>query len=121
MLLVEDNLDAAESLAMILELLGHPVRAVHDGARALDAARAQRPDLMLVDIGLPGMNGYEVAREIRRDATLSHCTLVALTGYGREEDKRKARAAGFDDHLVKPVDMKELRALLQRVGGRGKR
>jgi PAS domain S-box-containing protein len=117
-LIVEDNLDAAESLAMILELLGHPVRTIHDGARALDVARAEHPDLMLVDIGLPGTDGYEVARAVRRDPDLARCTLVALTGYGREEDKRAAEAAGFDAHLVKPVDMQALRALLQRVGER---
>lgn len=114
-LIVEDNDDAAESLVMILELLGHPVRVAHDGVRALEAARAQTPDLMLIDIGLPGMNGYEVARHVRQDPTLRACVLVALTGYGRDEDKRAALAAGFDHHLVKPVDIHGLRALLQRA------
>jgi two-component system CheB/CheR fusion protein len=119
-LLVEDNPDAAESLMMILELLGHHVRVVYDGRAALEAARANRPDVMLIDIGLPGMNGYELAQAIRRDATLAQTILVALTGYGRSEDKAHALAAGFDYHLVKPVDLQALGDLVARpVQGRG--
>ena len=119
-LLVEDNPDAAESLMMILELLGHHVRVVYDGRAALEAARANRPDVMLIDIGLPGMNGYELAQAIRRDATLAQINLVALTGYGRSEDKAHALAAGFDYHLVKPVDLQALGDLVARpVQGRG--
>jgi two-component system CheB/CheR fusion protein len=117
-LVVEDNRDAAESLVMILEMLGHPVHVVYDGAAALDAARRYAPDLMLVDIGLPGIDGYEVARRVRRDPALARCILVALTGYGRNEDKRQARAAGFDRHVVKPVDLTALRALLQEIDER---
>ncbi len=94
--MVEDNPDAAESLVMILELLGHHVRVVHDGLAALEMARANAPDIMLVDIGLPGMNGYEVARAIRSEPELRSIVLVALTGYGRPEDKAQAMAAGFD-------------------------
>src|SRR5262249_38848592 len=101
-LLGEDNLDAAESLMMLLELLGHRVRVAHDGPTALEAARANVPDVMLVDIGLPGMDGYEVAQEVRQDAALRRVVLVALTGYGRDEDRARALAAGFDYHLVKP-------------------
>ncbi len=115
-LMVEDNPDAAESLVMILELLGHHVRVVHDGRAGVDAARANVPDIMLIDIGLPGMNGYDVARAIRRDPQLKHLLLVALTGYGRPEDKAQAMAAGFDYHLVKPVDLDALGDLIARLG-----
>jgi PAS domain S-box-containing protein len=119
-LLVEDNPDAAESLMMILELLGHHVRVVHDGRAALEAARANLPDIMLIDIGLPGMNGYELAQAIRREATLARIILVALTGYGRPEDKAQALSAGFDYHLVKPVDLQALGDLVARPApGRG--
>ena len=115
-LLVEDNPDAAESLTTLLELLGHHVRAVYDGIAALDAARASTPDVMLVDIGLPGMDGYEVARRVRRDPALTQVVLVALTGYSRNEDKRQAMAAGFDHYLVKPVDPDALHGLVARFG-----
>ena len=114
-LMVEDNPDAAESLVMLLELLGHHVRLAHDGARALEAARANIPDVMLIDIGLPGMDGYEVAAAIRNDPALRHLVLVALTGYGRPEDKNRAMAAGFDYHLIKPVDVGTLKELVGRV------
>jgi signal transduction histidine kinase/CheY-like chemotaxis protein len=115
-LVVEDNADIAESLTMLLEMLGHRVRAAHDGVEALDAARANVPDVMLVDIGLPGMDGYEVARRVRRDPDLKQVVLVALTGYGREEDKRQALAAGFDFHLVKPVNPDALNGLVAQLG-----
>jgi CheY-like chemotaxis protein len=121
MLVVEDNADAAESLLMLLELKGHRARAVGDGFAALTEARAQRPDVLLVDIGLPGIDGYEVARRIRQDAELGDALLVALTGYGRDEDRRRALAAGFDQLLVKPVDLQQLDAILTRAadGARG--
>jgi two-component system CheB/CheR fusion protein len=101
---------------MFLELFGHRVRAVHDGMTAMDAARANVPDVMLVDIGLPGMDGYEVARRVRRDPDLKQVVLVALTGYGREEDKQQAIAAGFDYHLVKPVSPDAIDGLVARLG-----
>jgi CheY-like chemotaxis protein len=101
---------------MILEILGHHVRAVHDGPQALEAARANRPDVMLVDIGLPGMNGYDVARAARSDPTLADVVLVALTGYGTDEDKARSIAAGFDHHLVKPVNVEALGELVGRIG-----
>jgi two-component system CheB/CheR fusion protein len=116
-LLVEDNPDAAESLRMLLEILGHQVRVVHDGPSALDVAPEYAPNVMLVDIGLPGMDGYEVARRVRGDGGLRDVVLVALTGYGRDEDRRQAFAAGFDHHLVKPVDLTALERLVARVGG----
>jgi CheY-like chemotaxis protein/two-component sensor histidine kinase len=114
-LLVEDNRDAAESLTMLLDLYGHRVRTVYDGFAALDAARAEAPDVMLVDIGLPGMDGYEVARRIRGDVALHAVRLIALTGYGRDEDRQAALAAGFDHHLVKPVNPDRLHGLVTEV------
>jgi len=114
-LLVEDNLDAAESLAMLLELLGHRVDVAYDGTTALDVARRVRPEIMLVDIGLPGIDGYEVARRVRRDPAVGGAVLVALTGYGRDEDRRRALAAGFDHHLAKPVDIARLQDLVDEL------
>lgn len=111
-LIVEDNVDAAESLMMLLELLGHAVRVAHDGPAGLQQARQRRPDIMLVDIGLPGMDGYEVARQVRRDPQLAHLTLIALTGYGCDDDRRAALDAGFDRHLVKPIDPDLLEQLI---------
>ena len=116
LLIVEDNTDAAESLMMLLELLGHRVRVVHDGVAALEAATANVPDVMLIDIGLPGIDGYEVARRIRREPGLERVVLVALTGYGREGDKKQALAAGFDYHLAKPVNPDTLQDLVARLG-----
>jgi CheY-like chemotaxis protein len=101
---------------MLLELLGHHVRVVHDGLAALEAATASVPDIMLIDIGLPGLDGYEVARSIRREPALRNIVLVALTGYGRPEDKAQAMAAGFDYHLVKPVDLEALGELVAQLG-----
>jgi CheY-like chemotaxis protein len=114
--LIEDNADAAESLVMLLGLLGHQARSYPDGVSGLDGARAMPPDVMLVDIGLPGIDGYEVARRARRDPRLAAVPLVALTGYGRDEDRHQALAAGFDQHLVKPVDVDALQALLAALG-----
>jgi len=115
-LLVEDNQDAAEMLAMLLDVLGHEVTVLPDGPAAIEAARTSRPDIMVIDIGLPGMSGYEVAQAVRTDPALRRVVLVALTGYGQAEDKARALAAGFDHHLVKPVDVKVLSDLLSRVG-----
>jgi signal transduction histidine kinase/ActR/RegA family two-component response regulator len=114
-ILVEDNVDAAESLQALLEVLGHRVRVAGNGPRALAMAEADPPNVMLVDIGLPGMDGYEVARRARADARLRHVILVALTGYGREEDRERARDAGFDHHLVKPVDPSALHDLVLQL------
>jgi PAS domain S-box-containing protein len=111
-LVVEDNLDAAEGLMMLLEVFGHETRVAHDGPSALEAARADRPDLMLVDIGLPGIDGYEIARRVRSAPELCDLPLVALTGFGHEEDRRRAFEAGFDHHLTKPVDPARLRQLV---------
>jgi PAS domain S-box-containing protein len=111
-LLVDDNHDVAESLAMLLEFDGHQVLIAHEGTTALEIARAERPDIILLDIGLPGMNGYLVAKEIRLNSELAQTMLIALTGYGQLQDREKSRAAGFDAHLVKPIDYETLRKLL---------
>ncbi len=120
-LVVEDNPDAAETLVMLLELLGHRARVLGDGPGAVDAARERAPDVMLVDIGLPGMDGYEVARRVRQEPGLAGIRLIALTGYGRPEDRSRAAAAGFDHHLVKPVEIAALDAMLGQGRARAPR
>ncbi|MBI2876111.1 MAG: PAS domain-containing protein [Candidatus Tectomicrobia bacterium] len=114
-LLVDDNQDGARMLALILEMQGHQVHIVHDGPSALVAAGEYRPDVVLLDIGLPGMDGYEVARRLRQRADLPPMRLVAITGYGQEEDRQQAREAGFDHHLIKPIDPEELLRLLSNA------
>ncbi|MFO1431875.1 MAG: ATP-binding protein [Candidatus Competibacteraceae bacterium] len=111
-LVVDDNVDVAESMAVLLELEGHQVRTVYTAHAALEAARTFRPDVVLLDIGLPGMDGYEVARRLRASPATRHVLLIALTGYGREEDRARSKAAGFDRHLVKPVEPEALNALI---------
>ncbi len=112
-LVIEDNPDAAESMGLLLELSGHEVAIAADGRQGLETARRFRPDVVLCDIGLPGgMDGYEVARQMREDPLLSRARLIALTGYGQEEDQRRAREAGFDIHLTKPADPVMLGRLL---------
>ena len=103
-LLVEDNADAREMLSAALRLQGHEVHVASDGPEGVSAALALEPDAALVDIGLPGFDGYEVARRIRAGTRGQATRLVALTGYGQPEDRRRTLDAGFDDHLVKPVD-----------------
>lgn len=102
-LVVDDNQDAAESLQMVLEMQGHDVLVAHDGRKALEIASRERPDLVLLDIGLPGLDGYEVAARLRQDPATAEARLVALTGYGHEESRQRALAAGFDAHFAKPV------------------
>ncbi|MEZ0230688.1 MAG: ATP-binding protein, partial [Planctomycetota bacterium] len=113
-LIVDDNHDAADSLSELLTESGHEVASAYDGAKALELAKKFLPDVVLLDIGLPGLDGYSVARELRRrhaDAFI----LVALTGYGQEEDRRRAREAGFDHHMVKPVRLDALSKLLAQA------
>jgi CheY-like chemotaxis protein len=113
---VDDNRDAATSLGMLLNVLGADVHVAHDGPAALKAFDTYRPAIVLLDIGMPGMDGYEVAREIRsRSNGVRVPLVVALTGWGQEEDRRTARAAGFDHHLVKPANIEALQALLATV------
>ena len=111
-LVVDDNVDAAETLGMLLCATGHDVRTAHDGLAALEAARDYRPSVMVLDIGLPGLNGYEVAKRIRQDPILKHIVLVALTGYGQELDRETSLEAGFDHHLVKPARFAQLQQIL---------
>lgn len=112
---VEDNADAREALRALLELDGHRVDVASDGQQGLERVLAVRPDVAFVDIGLPGMDGYEMARKVRATAEGRGVRLIALTGYGRVEDRRLAREAGFDGHLVKPLDPQALAQLLQSV------
>lgn len=113
-LVVEDNHDAAEALTMLLELFGHDATVASDGSKALEAVRNSAFDIALVDIGLPGIDGYEVARRIRLIPKANAMLLVALTGYGQDSDKQRALSAGFDEHLTKPVKIERLQALLNR-------
>jgi signal transduction histidine kinase/CheY-like chemotaxis protein len=112
-LVVEDNVDAAHSLETLLHLSGHFVDVADSGPAGVEAARRLRPEVVLCDIGLPGMDGYAVARALRREPATAGVRLIALTGYGQQEDQRLAREAGFDLHLTKPVDFEELRRLLE--------
>ena len=107
-LVVDDNRDAADSLAMLLEIGGHEVATAYSAPDALKRAPELKPAVILLDIGLPGLDGCEVARRMRDMPELRGVRLVALTGYGRDEDRRRTRDAGFDHHLVKPVDLDEL-------------
>jgi PAS domain S-box-containing protein len=112
-LVVDDNVDAANSLSALLEMSGHLVSVTHSGAEALHQATVHAPDVVLLDIGLPGMNGYEVARRLRELPGMKTTRLIAITGYGQESDKRAAIEAGFDTHLVKPVDYQLLADILE--------
>jgi len=111
-LVVDDNVDAAVTLSMILDATGHATRVAHDGYQALDAARAFLPRVVFLDIGMPGMNGYDTARAMRAMPELAHVTLVALTGWGAESDRRLSKEAGFDHHLTKPVQLSVVEELL---------
>jgi signal transduction histidine kinase/CheY-like chemotaxis protein len=114
-LVVDDNLDSAESLATLLQFAGHDVRVAHDGPGALKAAKEFLPDVVLLDIGMPGMSGYQVARKLREEPELRHVMLVAQTGWGQEEDRHRAKAAGFDYFLIKPIVPRELHGLIARL------
>jgi CheY-like chemotaxis protein len=111
-LVVDDNADAADSLVALLEALGHTTTVAHDGVAGLEAARAFLPDLVFLDIGLPGMSGYDVAREVRRTAALRQPVLIALTGWGSQSDQEQSHEAGFDQHLTKPVSLEALEQAL---------
>ena len=114
-LVVDDNKDSADSLGMLLRLGGNDTRTAYDGLEAVDVAETFRPDLVLLDIGLPKLNGYEVARRIRQQPWGRNATLVALTGWGQDEDRRRSQEAGFDLHLVKPVELEALEKLLAKL------
>ena len=111
-LVADDNRDAADSLRMLLSVAGHDVLVAYDGTEALELARSHRPDALLLDIGMPGMTGYEVAQAVRGESWGSAVLLVALTGWGQQEDKDRAQLAGFDRHFTKPVNSQAIEALL---------
>jgi CheY-like chemotaxis protein len=112
-LIVDDNHDSAMSLGMMLDLMGNETRIAHDGLAAVETAEQFRPDIILLDIGLPKLNGYDACRRIRGQPWSKGMVIVALTGWGQEEDRRRSREAGFDHHLVKPVEIAALQAILQ--------
>ena len=114
-LIVDDNVDAAESLGMVLQAAGQEVRLAHDGETALTAALAFPPQVVLLDIGLPRLDGYEVAKRLRQQAGLSNVVIVAITGYGHASDRELSRRAGFDHHLLKPVDLASVQTILDSV------
>jgi PAS domain S-box-containing protein len=114
-LIVDDNRDAADSLCRLLNAMGHTASATYDGRTGLDAARRQKPDVVLLDLGMPEWDGFEVFRRLRADLTLANTRIVALTGWGREEDRQRTRRAGFDAHLVKPADVKAIDAVLDET------
>jgi PAS domain S-box-containing protein len=116
-LVADDNRDAAESLGLVLRFMGYEVSIAYSGAEALEAAARERPRAAIIDIGMPGMSGHEVARRMRREAWGRNAILVALTGWGQDTDKQAARAAGFDDHLTKPVDPDDVEAVLSKLLG----
>jgi CheY-like chemotaxis protein len=110
-LVVDDNLDSADTMAELVRIWGYEVRTAHDGPAALECARSFRPNVVLLDVGLPGMDGYELARRLRAEG-LAGELLVSVTGYGQDEDRRKAQEAGFDHHLTKPVNPETLQRLV---------
>jgi PAS domain S-box-containing protein len=114
-LVVDDNADTAGSLARLLTLLGNEVQLAHHGKAAIEVAQAFRPDFVLLDIGLPGMDGYEVAAILKKESACANAVIVAVSGYGQDDDRRRAREAGFDHHLVKPIDFDALTKLLARL------
>jgi CheY-like chemotaxis protein len=112
---VDDNKDAAESMSMLLEMWGHEVVCAYDGRSALEVAAKCHPDAVFLDIGLPGMDGYEVAERLREQPESAHAILIAITGYGQDADRRRSRDAGIDHHLVKPVAPEALHTLLDSL------
>jgi PAS domain S-box-containing protein len=117
-LVVDDNVDAAGSFAQLLQIMGHDTRLAHDGPTALEAVQSYRPHMILLDIGLPGMNGYEVARRLRAQTELQDMQLVAVTGWGQEEARRRAYESGFDHHLTKPIELTTLEKLLASLANK---
>ncbi|MFI5398062.1 MAG: response regulator [Candidatus Binatia bacterium] len=114
-LVVEDNEDVARSIAMLLELWGHKAQVVHEAQSALNAAETHHPEVVLMDIGLPGMDGYQIAKQLRQQQGGEKVVLVALTGFGEDEDRRRSSEAGFNHHLVKPVDPDVLQQFLSNL------
>jgi PAS domain S-box-containing protein len=119
-LVVDDNVDAAKGMAMLLRTYGHDARVAHDGAAAMQAALEYVPDVVLLDIGLPVINGFQVAQWIRKEPALNNAVVIALTGYGQESDRRRSQEAGFDHHLVKPVEFATVEAILSAAVARAR-
>src|SRR5205814_5998187 len=111
-LVVEDNKDAADSLRLLLSLMGHEVRVAYTGPDGVKEAAGWSPEVIISDIGLPGLDGYGVATEVRKNPATARARLIAITGFGREEERQRALASGFDFHLTKPADPAELQRLL---------
>ncbi|MHC5541194.1 response regulator, partial [Singulisphaera rosea] len=111
-LVVDDNEDTARGMSRLLKLLGHDVETAYSGPEAIEVAQGYHPEFILLDIGLPGMDGYEVASRIRREGSCKDSVLIAVSGYGQEDDRRRSREAGFDHHLIKPLDHDALRQLI---------
>ena len=116
-LIVEDNTDTAESLEAFLALSGHSVRVAHSGAAAIEMALCEKPEVVLLDIGMPSMDGYEVVRRLRTEMGTDSATLVAITGFAQARDRKRALEAGFDHHLAKPLDLRKLDDILVQTGG----
>ncbi len=117
LLIVDDNRDAADSLALLLGLEGHEVRVAYAGRPAIEVAHEFKPELAILDLGLPDLSGYDVARLLRQDPALARIELIALTGWGQEEHRKRALEAGFDHHVTKPVDLDQLARLLGKRTG----
>ncbi len=115
LLVVDDNKDAAESMSMLLEMWGHEVAFAYDGPSALETAEQWQPEAVFLDIGLPGMDGYEVAERLRELPQARDAVLIAITGYGQDGDRLRSRRAGIDHHLVKPVAPDALRSLIESL------
>ena len=117
-LIVDDNRDATDSMAMLLAMEGYDVRVAYDGPQALDAVRTARPDVILLDLGLPGMDGFQVAQRVRSDPHNSSIVIVAVSGYGQEEHRSRSTQAGCDHHLVKPIEPAVVSELLASLHSR---
>jgi CheY-like chemotaxis protein len=115
-LVVDDSVDTAEGVSKLLKLLGHDVQTAYDGPAAIELARTFKPEIILLDIGLPGMDGYAVVKQLRSEDCCKDALIVAISGYGQEEDVRRSREAGFDQHLVKPVDYDALMSVFAQPG-----
>lgn len=114
-LVVDDNVDSATTMSLFLEICGYGTRVAHDGLEAVRAADEYRPDVIVMDIGMPGMSGHDAARAIRKQPWAAETLLIALSGWGQEADKQRSRDAGFNHHLVKPVDHAVLTGILNRA------
>ena len=117
-LVVDDNKDSAQTLAMMLKIMGNDIRTAHDGLEAVEKAQEYLPNVILLDLGMPKLNGYDVCRRIREQSWGSSMVIIALTGWGQAEDRQRTKEAGFDHHLVKPVDVAKLKELLDEAAKR---